>query len=158
MKNESLYHKTVDILYDAYFNDTLEHGDYCSCAFGNIVAANCGIKLTRDGIRNMVDYGNSEWFFCLTTSGSGKVFENLKWNKEGISQITETGYTLFDCAMIEQAFEMADIGEDDDDWVFNGLVAVLNVLKQIHEVENNDTDLGRFKKHYQCKTQSLNTR
>jgi hypothetical protein len=39
MIKEPLYHKTIGILVDAYFDDTLQHGNCSACAVGNLVAA-----------------------------------------------------------------------------------------------------------------------
>ena len=132
MKNPELYKRTVDILVAAYFNDTLEQGDPCGCAVGNIVAANMGIRVCKD------DMG------CL---GWGKD-ESPEWDKvanlgdytptfyEGgaKTQIDATGYTAYEIHLIEKAFESTnwDSGGDDQK-MFNGLMEVIETLDQIHE-------------------------
>lgn len=154
MINEALYKKTVDILFDAYFNDTLEHGDQCCCAFGNIVAANCGIKMTKDNRK----FNNTDaWYNVILCSGSGMLNEWFKSSTEALKQISQTGYTPQQCALIEAAFENAEPGNsnNEDEYIFNGLCAVLEVLKEIHQVEDNQPEVTRFNNHYKSKVYQL---
>jgi len=154
MLKESLYHKTVDILYQAYFNDKLEHGHPCACAIGNLVAANTGIAPVTVNDVSLFNTGTafdgSQWYWLLKPENVGikKIIIN---NEVGEQQIKSTGYSMKEILEIERAFEGADGGDTDEDFKFNGLVAVLETLKEIHQVENNDTELCRFKKHYVTK-------
>jgi hypothetical protein len=139
MKNEALYNKTVDILVKAYFNDTLVHGKCNMCAVGNL----CGgeylwgrLFRTEHGVQY---FGNAMLEYYGIKYDSNKMIEGLR-------QIDNTGYSLLELAKIEFAFESAS-GEGD--WSFNGLMAVIEVLDQIHE--NTDTQITtsakeRFKK------------
>lgn len=143
-----LYHETVEVLYDAYFKDELKHGNCKACAVGNI----CKKASSLTGIMN------EEWnvFFCTSRRGdhyeqrrsfhrTGLLFEDAK------KLISNTGYRIIELADIEFAFESADKGDSDEDWMFNGLAAVLKVLKQIHEVQDDEVTLTRFESHYNSK-------
>lgn len=142
MKRPELYHKTVGILVDAYFNDTLVHGDYCGCAVGNMIAANLGIKLIRrrDGVEwgaNTMKHFGSEWYDL-------KYGTKLVGDK-GEIQIKSTGYTYQQILDIEKAFELAEDGNTEEEYIFNGLMAVIDVLDQIHE--NTDTNVTQETKN-----------
>lgn len=167
MIREELYHKTVGILYDAYFNDTLRHSDCGACAVGNIVAANNGIKnplsdaawanafMSVPFFRFYSDGCGWPSVFCTITDieTTQKIHpENYTRCDEARKQIDSTGYIWQELAKIEYAFETADKGNNDEDYMFNGLVAVLEVLKEIHQVEDEDLltqNKSRFEKHYE---------
>jgi hypothetical protein len=51
--------------------------------------------------------------------------------------ISRSGYTQRELADIESAFESSDTGKEDEDSMFNGLMAVVDALDRIHE--NTDT-------------------
>ncbi len=152
MKNEALYKKTCDILFDAYFNDTLRHGMCSACAVGNI----CKEASKKSGV------SNGAWGALFNTSSSGqtiskngitpiyKFFYTPEDVIEAHSLISFTGYHWTELAKIEFAFESAAAGNSLEDHMYNGLVAVLDVLKEIHEVkEDNQTE--RFTNHYKQK-------
>ena len=50
-------------------------------------------------------------------------------------QIAATGYHWKELARIEFAFESAEWGVDSDSWMFNGLMAVVDVLADIHGID-----------------------
>jgi hypothetical protein len=147
------FNHTVDVLVKAYLNETLEHGVCTACAVGNIIADSIGAKPTRGGI-NWKRNGTEiipVW---------GKVFQSIApgnqrvtadaykgWEKK---QIDTTGYTWQELAKIEYAFELHNSGiylDDDpefqDDYslviinqaMFNGLMAVVDVLADIHGID-----------------------
>ncbi len=143
MINETLYNKTVGILVDAYFKDTLNYFDCSRCAVGNIVAGNLGIKPTH-GITN-------KW-----ASAVNIVTKELQIypSDDGLKQIELTGYSWRQILDIEQAFNVGEsIGSSRDEKNFNGLMAVIEVLDQIHQ--NTDTAITehskkRFQKQVAC--------
>jgi hypothetical protein len=48
MNRPEVYHKSVQILYDAYFNDTLDVMVNCyACAVGNLIAGNLGMEIEK---------------------------------------------------------------------------------------------------------------
>ena len=161
-----LYKKTVDILFDAYFNDTLSHAICTACAVGNIVAANLGYSFEKSGdmIRMDTRTGEIRYFqpfnwrtqngetICAMMAQWWRLIEAYRGGYESYAKTDEldaTGYTIAEINSIELAFEGAPFGENESDWMFNGLVAVLGVLKQIHQVTEDTETLPRFKKHYQ---------
>lgn len=146
MKNQELYNRTVDILVNAYFNDTLVHGDCYACAVGNLVAANMGINLFESS-RKKIYWANAQasWTFvhCCNSIGISN-FNIQHYNGEAKEQIDSTGYTPYETAKIEYAFETAPKGKSEDEWMFNGLMAVIDVLDEIHE--NKDQTLTQQSK------------
>jgi hypothetical protein len=128
MKRTDLYNKTVNILVEAYFNDTLKHGNPCACAVGNLIAANKGIKIFENFM------GELEWF---------GVSPDWWFHKNRI-QAESTGYLHAEVLLIEKTFESAPMGQTEDEWMFNGLMAVIEVLDEIHE--NKDTEVTQKSK------------
>src|ERR1700712_1413592 len=133
MLREALYNRTVSILKDGYFDDTLEHGSPCGCAIGNLIAANTGLKLIKsDGWEKVIcekrvqikcthenndnpvinEFSkNSLWFY----------FRKDKWLKSAKAiqviidkQVIATGYTWEELMRIEKAFENVPLWEDND--------------------------------------------
>jgi hypothetical protein len=145
MKNEALYNKTVNILVQAYFNDTLEHSNCFACAIGNIIAANNGFEFEKKRPQEVnftiVTIGwkhSTEWY-----GGSSGFQDN--WTcinnphripKKLKNEIDNTGYSFQQLIKIERAFEKAS---KCGDRMFNGLTAVIDVLDEIHD--NKDTAL-----------------
>lgn len=159
MNRPELYQKTVDILYQAYFNDTLMGGVCAACAVGNIVAANNHLKIDKTGLFFRDKNDNpiyAKWSnVFMTISGKQNVYPTL-YSGCVRAEIDSTGYMWHELAKIEFAFE---IGRQrfmaDEDKMFNGLVSVLEVLKTIHEVTDGDLLTAtnkRFTDHYKTKT------
>jgi hypothetical protein len=126
-KNE-LFNETVTILVKAYMNDTLEHADCEACAVGNIIAARCPDIYEKD---------------------PGAWFDPMHGQKQLAKlQIASTGYSYEDVMKIEHAFENCEKPEHmkdtiwgnwkDPEWMFNGLMAVVDVLCEIHGM--NETE------------------
>lgn len=129
--NIEKFNETVSILVKAYMNDELRHQDCQACVVGNL----CG--------------GNWLWRFLFMTCESGiqaPTTINSIWLRTiGFESVDEllsaannvclsTGYTVEQLAKIEFAFESTPRVEDEDEWMFNGLMAVVSVLAEIHGV------------------------
>jgi len=150
MKKEELYYKTVDLLLDAYNERRLKHGHCDACAVGNI----CGSSLwaarfitldNQDQVINPSEFRGANEDFDKV-----KVLPFEEWydpSKETILALQEqadeviaaSGYSQKELIKIEFAFEssLKDIKWEDTsevDHQFIGLCAVLDVLKEIHEV------------------------
>lgn len=147
MKNETLYFKTIDILVKAYFEETLFHGMCYACAVGNIVAGNCGLRvekfewLTKEGIS--VTQHWSDVFHAESTTKQTRMPENYR----GIAklQIDSTGYTWEELALIEMAFESKyDPHVIQEHNMFMGLMAVIEVLGQIHECDKETIEESKL--------------
>ncbi len=134
MKNQELFDRTISILVKAYQQNTLEHGNCYVCAVGNLVAANMKIKFSFSKIWDSEKM--PQWDDVFSTARGLQRREELNYIGEAKRQIDATGYTWEDLAQIEFAFETAEKGNNDDVWMFNGLMAVVDVLLQIHECED----------------------
>lgn len=145
MNRPQLLAKTRQILFDAYYNDTLEHGNCHACAVGNIVAANMGIEVVPGSSLGLLWKTDSpEWDMVFMTSRGIQRKTPVEYDSETPrAQIDATGYTWQELAKIEFAFETADHGNSEEDYMYNGLVAVLDVLDQIHDVAIHSEPLNR---------------
>lgn len=147
MKNKELFKKTVGILVNAYRNDTLKHGDCQACAVGNIIAVNCGINDTMscaEWEEKTGEFGRLGWtkVFMTITYASLQVINEHEYTGAAKFQIDSTGYSWQELAKIEHAFETAPKGNNDDEWMLNGLLAVYDVLCDIHEVDRSEVKTG----------------
>lgn len=147
------FHHTVNVLVQAYLNGTLEHGICTACAVGNIIADSILAKPVR-GRMNWKRNGNEiipVWgeVFQSSAPGCQRVSADAYkgWAKK---QIDTTGYTWQELARIEYAFELYNCGIDldydpeyydeeelelIDKAMFNGLMAVVDVLADIHNID-----------------------
>lgn len=126
---KATFEKTVDILVKAYLNDTLERGFCSCCAVGNLVAHALGTKsiLSSNAFENGVQ---AEWRAVTAFYGTYLMPDNYR--DETKRQIDATGYTWRQIARIEAAFELAKGPTKDRE--FNGLMAVVDVLADIHGI------------------------
>lgn len=137
---KELFHDTVGILVRAYMNDTLRHGDCAACAVGNIVAHRMGLSIVPDPeyveepqpfmMWSNGEYPNKGWY-QVTRAKSG-------YSENAMRQILASGYRPAHLRLIEYRFEKADPGRSSDQWMFNGLMAVVDVLCEIHGM--NETE------------------
>lgn len=119
------FEKTVDVLVKAYLNGTLEHGNCCACAVGNIIADSCGFKYVR------TPGSCREWDWLFYRPEWYSKFDN---RVRSCYQTEATGYTVDELNKIEQAFEGLDIARGYD-YMFDGLMRVLDVLAEIHKID-----------------------
>ena len=120
------FEKTVDILVKAYLNDTLEHMNCRRCAVGNLMAA-AGVDFDVIG-------GGSHWLAYLGANFRDHPVDYTGYDLVlGLRQIEATGYSPEEIDRIEQAFERYAWGEGDK--MFNGLMALVDVLADIHGVD-----------------------
>jgi len=134
MNRIELYQKTVDTLFDAYNNGTLQHGNCLDCAVGNI----CGSDAWSARFVTMIDVKT-----CEIRRG---VASHRKFSQEEIETcISNSGYSEEELKSIEYAFE-ASIAENYYEFInyspkrgqYIGLCAVLKVLSEIHEVDQTN--------------------
>lgn len=146
MKNAELFHKTVGILVKAYQNDTLEHENCYACAVGNLVAGSLGIKFTSDFQGRVIweDEIKPRWDEVHCFVGYNQIWNRCgSYVDEGLEQIKLTGYLPEQTAKIEVAFETADRGNNEDEWMFNGLMSVVDTLMQIHEATTEEAQQAK---------------
>lgn len=134
------FYHSVNILVKAYLNDTLQHGNCYACAIGNMVADSNKIVFTGTSIfrdkkvwddRSKTPY----WQDVFITTECEQIFSPQQYEGEAKRQIDATGYSWQELAKIEYAFESADLGSNEDDYMFNGLMAVVDVLAEIHNID-----------------------
>jgi hypothetical protein len=138
MKRPELYQRTVDILVQAYFNDTLRHGSCAACAVGNIIANSNNIAIVERGFGTLSWVGrcSDNWYLDLCCGPNPEAGFDTK------RLIEKTGYSVAQIIAIEEAFESTHY--DEVDAMFNGLMAVIDVLDQIHE--NTDSTVTEVSK------------
>jgi hypothetical protein len=71
------------------------------------------------------------------------------YNGKSKELIDSTGYTVYELARIEEAFEDVDSNCTNDEWMFNGLMAVIEVLAEIHGIDLKQKEEAKalFVKH-----------
>lgn len=163
---KATFQNTVDILVKAYLNDTLQHGNCYACAVGNIVAdgLKCKVVKAPDGLKWSNGMPYPAW--CYTkpdgwgaafTTDNGNDYNSTNDPNEVTSvtdfivlqnpivrnQIEATGYTAEDLFKIEFAFEAAYKGRNPEDWMFNGLMAVVDVLAEIHGIDLTQKEVAK---------------
>jgi hypothetical protein len=135
MKNKELYDKTISILVKAYLNDTLQQGSCYACAVGNMIAANCGIKMID---KKWDKSPNTYWDSVFSSYRGVQEIDKYAYCAEAKKELDSTGYIWKDLAKIEKAFESTRFNEEGrqrENAMYEGLLAVVEVLGQIHEVE-----------------------
>jgi hypothetical protein len=134
------FNHSVGVLVKALFDDTLVHGNCFACAVGNLVAAACNFTFKPSSTRSK----KIKWSHIPNDGyyegGSDNnwyevVVDKLTPNNNALLQIQSTGYTIAELERIENAFEGANHGQDDTEYMFNGLMAVVDVLADIHGVD-----------------------
>lgn len=132
---KATFENSVNVLLKAYLNDTLQHSNCHACAVGNLVAYACGLSFINNSEGKKIWTSQSPvWQRVFMTSGDQDRFPEC-YIGEPKEQIDSTGYTWQDLAAIEFAFETAPEGESEDDHMFNSLMAVVDVLADIHKVD-----------------------
>lgn len=134
MKNKELFDRTVKILVSAYLNNSLVHRNCHACAVGNMIAANLNIPYDQ----NLKWIGRQvAWkeVFVTFRYQIAQIKRPWAYTGEAKEQIDATGYCWQELAKIEYAFERAPMGKSREEHVFNSLMAVVEVLCQIHEME-----------------------
>lgn len=167
MNNPDLYNRTVDILVGAYFDDTLERGVCQACAVGNIVARNNNYTITK--VQDQLIWLNSKgrmvypkWVKVFRTSRRYIPIFHIQisvrqevdidnYSEEAVvKEILSTGYNVSELAQIEYAFEKGASKRGDQ--MFNGLMAVIEVLDKIHG--NEDAAISQATKNRFNKVQN----
>src|SRR5690606_3039681 len=84
-------------------------------------------------------------FMTGRNSSYQRVYLEAKlYNETAKLQIESTGYTWQELAKVEYAFENSSNGSNDDEWMFNGLLAVYDVLCEIHEISKDEVKSGEL--------------
>ena len=135
MNRIELYNKTTTTLLNAYKNGTLFHGNCHACAVGNICRGQDSWTKVI-GITSYSYKGTEIKNFVIREAPLGD-------DSDGCSLIKSTGYTPYELAKIEYAFE-SSIGlshkghkywikkENQKQGQYIGLKALFKVLAEIH--------------------------
>jgi hypothetical protein len=132
------FNQTVNVLVQAYLNDTLEHINGCACAVGNLVAAANGYTFKTapaEYLDTSIVWAESNY----PSNGNGWLDARLgKPSGKALEQINSTGYTAEEIFRIEKAFESPYQTRNHymlnkDEVMFQGLMNVVDVLSEIHE-------------------------
>lgn len=125
------FDQTVSKLVNWYLKDQLKHDQCAACVVGNL----CGRRDTwtylfmtmRNGYQTRREIRYVDLYLNHVTRKSDlldKAYEVCR----------STGYKVYELCRIEHAFEVADRGQSNDDWMFNGLMDVVSVLADIHGI------------------------
>lgn len=138
--------KAIDIFLDSLNDGTLVAGNCAACAVGNLVAANCGVKLSvgkyMDGsIKVSPEHDTAflpelgreaqlrSWVNLFCTSDRGQMRSSIKgftpeMQKEMLAIVNRTGFTIDELAEIEYTFETVARHQG----VIDALEAVVQVM------------------------------
>lgn len=130
MRNKEQFQKSISILINAYMNDTIDFDTTQGCYVGNLVAGWLNIAVKRVGSLITWKNSNSAWFDVCHFG----VVDYDNYIGESKRQIDATGYTPEQLCKIESAGMNARYSRNHDEYIFNGLMAVVDMLCDIHEV------------------------
>lgn len=122
LTNKKKFEHSVNVLLKAYLNNELEHSNCIACAVGNLIRDSMGISC-------------SYWSNVFMSAFGVQRININEYTGLAKIQIDSTGYTWKELAKIEFAFENANVGKSEDDYMFNGLMDVIDVLADIHEID-----------------------
>lgn len=140
--------KAIDIFLDSLNSNTLVNGTCAACAVGNLIAAGCGIKLSRkynfviaDNEYFLTPHGAisfTAWNNLFITGEKGQVRNHLSdYSLENQLQmqalIDTTGFTIDELAEIEYTFETVARHKG----VILALEAVVKVMMSFDEVDQS---------------------
>jgi hypothetical protein len=151
----------VAVLVQAYMNNTLQSANCSACAVGNLLAHANGLKYERVNDVDILGIANLD----LRIAG-GCHLDFIKWYKhrsesgmrvKNTPYIEASGYSIEDLDSIEHAFETAthegvptslDYDElvarvNTDEAIFRGLMAVVDVLADIYNVDLEVTEKAK---------------
>lgn len=145
-KDLKFYDHLVDVLRDAYMKDELRAGQACGCAVGNIVKA---AFISKGYPESMASSAASSWmtfFTCSTSIGEERLMSVIRtdgvhtqFRRSKVSDpnaiLEHTGLPEEVLMDIEWAFETNQVGNSTDEMMFNGLMAVIEVLDKYFEIE-----------------------
>lgn len=145
---------SVGVLVLAYLNDTLSHGQCDRCAVGNLLGGHkewalvfCTQSHGNDR-QQVIALGEREYVDRMSMKPAQVTWFTMDEEKLGmlnaksfgLSLIRNSGYTVLELARVEAAFEATNLCPYSLVWrkdenMFNGLMAVVDVLADIHGVD-----------------------
>jgi len=142
MNRPELYQESTDVLINSLLNGKLNYMDCHECAVGNI----CKKASLEIGMEN------NRWarVFC-----DGQLDDMTFWTaddtNEGLALIRASGYAVEELRRVEIAFRDGRHEGSGESRNYFGLCAVLDVLKEIHEVDkvNHTESVEKLETVYQ---------
>ena len=136
---EATFNNSVKVLVKAFLNGTLQKQNCMACAVGNLVAAakGCVYSVIENGIVHTANIG--DWY----SSGVMNQCRNRADHKE-LVEIAVTGYTFEQVVDIEAAFEGNGKNDDSMESQYEGLMAVVDVLATIHNVDLQQAETAKL--------------
>lgn len=139
---QASFDNTVQILVKAYLADELEKHSCAACACGNIIAASQGWQVVNVGTLSGAGFAaraggrtlENIWQRAVWAFRDGDNEYDAETLAESEAQIAQAGYTVEQFQMIEDAF-MDATGYSKEEEHFNGLMAVVDVLADIHGID-----------------------
>lgn len=135
----SRFQESVEILAQAYKNNTLVSGNSCSCAVGNLVRERCGYTATL-GKAMWIDLDANivpAWYILVSNAkgiaapAASRLASRPNVMQLANQQIAATRYNLHEVVAIETVFEKAvkqAKAKGAKDHIYEGLVAVYEQL------------------------------
>jgi len=158
MNRPEIYKKSIDILVKAFFKGELRHMSCQACAVGNLVRG------------NMPSLSKAVLFWsevhCYDPDRGVSRLNPVQINqhyRRGLEEIAATGYTPEETSRIEYAFEkvtidVLDLDINTLDFQLAGLLSVVDMLQEIHEVrdeEQHQKDRKQFLKVYDTLNEAI---
>ncbi|MGI4873164.1 MAG: hypothetical protein ACRYFX_18545 [Janthinobacterium lividum] len=149
MTNQEHFDRSVAVLVKAFNRGDLNEVDCAACACGNLVAAANGYEMA----------GGGNWLNCagetVTPAWHDATYRHAYRTSatpctcaQALSEVKSTGYTTEQLHKIEQAFMLIDpvprdgnMEQDEDS--FNGLMAAVEALSEIHDIDLTTTEAAK---------------
>lgn len=156
------FNNAITALIKGYQTNSLVKSNACACAVGNMIAYNKGYQILKeldDTDGTILDFSWSDkkiypefeneilpsWSKVFCTNNGEQTSNVILYRKIAKDEIDSTGYSLIELMKLEFAFEQHTkisisnlenytIEEFDKDQ-FNGLMAVVDVLCEIEEID-----------------------
>ena len=147
MSEQEKFDHTVQVLVQAFLNETLEKDNCQACAVGNLIAHAAGAVYVRKpntyngNLDLQAEPRVIDWLGAICTSDGcdQSLYKEAYLDQPGIrAAFDSTGYSFEQLARIEYAFESnngVSLYATDSDNEFAGLMGVIDVLADIHGLD-----------------------
>lgn len=144
MKKPEVFRNTIDVLVNAFFDGTLMPQHCAACAVGNVLADANDMTVVEDPYKSY-RWKGGQYNIWSTSLGPHEIVR--------LNDNVESPYSGKELAMIERAFEentskvCHSSEEEKMEDMFDGLMAVVDVLEDIHEVDDTKDVRDQFRSH-----------
>lgn len=138
---------TIGVLVNSYLKNTLVHHTCAACAVTNIIGhsgwSRFFVTIQNSNGTDIIQYKAQESEILVPSILCGARVvplsevcgDTLIEREAGFAAIVKSGYTIEELAKIEFAFETAARGNNEEEHMFNGLIAVVEQLADIHGID-----------------------